>query len=44
MQIIDLRNNRIADLPCGCAIAFGFFDGVHVGHRQLITAARSIAG
>lgn len=44
MQIIDLRNNRIADLPCGCAIAFGFFDGVHIGHKQLIETARALAG
>ncbi len=45
MQIIDLKNfNKITELPYGCAIAFGFFDGVHVGHKRLIDTARSIAG
>jgi len=44
MQIIDLKNfNKIAALPCGSVIVFGFFDGVHIGHRQLISTARSIA-
>jgi riboflavin kinase / FMN adenylyltransferase len=28
----------------GCAVAIGNFDGVHLGHQQLIARARSLAG
>lgn len=36
MEIISLKNND--DLPVsGCSIALGCFDGVHIGHRAVIS-------
>lgn len=41
MQIIEKKNIDI--LKDGCAVTVGFFDGVHIGHRNLINQLKSIA-
>lgn len=41
MQIIE--KNNIDILKDGCAVTVGFFDGVHIGHRNLINQLKSIA-
>jgi riboflavin kinase/FMN adenylyltransferase len=37
------RRLRDGGVPCGCAIAIGNFDGVHLGHQALIRTARTRA-
>lgn len=41
MQIIEKDNIDI--LKEGCAVTVGFFDGVHIGHRDLTNQLKSIA-
>lgn len=49
MKIFDLTSaegyapHRTSSVPRGCAVVFGFFDGVHLGHAALLDAARSYA-
>ena len=35
--------SNIPDTAKGCALAIGNFDGVHLGHRALLTSARDVA-
>ena len=35
---------RPVDAPQGSAVALGYFDGVHLGHRAVIGAAVRAAG
>ena len=39
-KIIGLENKKI---PTGCVLTIGNFDGVHLGHRQIIHAAAKLA-
>jgi len=44
MTIISLASGKkISSLPKGCSAALGFFDGVHIGHRAILTRAVSDA-
>ncbi len=44
MKIIDLKNFiEVECIPQGSVIAFGLFDGVHIGHRALIDTAKRLA-
>lgn len=41
MTIYDLGSmTEVREIPRGCVIALGFFDGVHLGHRMIIDTAR----
>lgn len=40
MRIIDYQNGSIRE---PCVLLLGYFDGVHIGHRALIAAAKKIA-
>lgn len=41
MTIYDLdRMITVSEIPRGCTVALGFFDGVHLGHRMIIDTAR----
>jgi riboflavin kinase/FMN adenylyltransferase len=35
--------SALAELPRGCVLSIGNFDGVHLGHQRLIAAMRSLA-
>jgi riboflavin kinase / FMN adenylyltransferase len=35
--------SELGQLPAGCVISIGNFDGVHLGHRQILQTARRIA-
>lgn len=37
------RRLRAGETPCGCAVAIGNFDGMHLGHQALIRTARARA-
>ena len=41
MQV--LIYNETLSLDGECVVALGFFDGVHLGQRDLITRARALA-
>jgi riboflavin kinase/FMN adenylyltransferase len=43
LQLIDLSHRRKTGLP-GVVATLGFFDGVHVGHRHLISQVKAEAG
>lgn len=44
MKIIHLPSfASVSALPRGCAAALGFFDGVHIGHRAILDAAKKNA-
>lgn len=46
MQIIGLENkasHSVETIPENSVMVFGFFDGVHLGHRQLINTALDMA-
>lgn len=43
MQIID-RLEKINGVLKGCCLTIGNFDGIHLGHRKIISAARQKAG
>ncbi|WP_100401819.1 FAD synthetase family protein [Bacillus sp. FJAT-42315] len=46
MKTIVLEPQKLSELkrqPEPCVVALGFFDGVHLGHRQVIHEARNIA-
>ncbi|WP_338751292.1 FAD synthetase family protein [Bacillus sp. FJAT-52991] len=46
MKAIELEPRKLRELqrqPEPCVVALGFFDGVHLGHRQVISEARKIA-
>ncbi len=44
MQIIKLAERReVSSIPDASVIAFGFFDGVHIGHRHLIETAKKLS-
>jgi riboflavin kinase/FMN adenylyltransferase len=42
-NLIGSRRLRDGGVPCGCAVAIGNFDGVHLGHQSLIRTARARA-
>ena len=42
MQVIRYEPN-MSPIGCACTVALGFFDGVHLAHRQLIARAKAIA-
>ena len=44
MTIYDLGTmTEIREMPRGCVVALGFFDGVHLGHRMIIDTARRLS-
>jgi len=43
MQIVDLEQLKSRFHPHGCVVTSGNFDGVHLGHRTLLAAARERA-
>lgn len=44
MTIYDLgMMTEIREIPRGCVVALGFFDGVHLGHRMIIDTARRLS-
>lgn len=44
MNVIRLSDMKNVNLPKGAALALGFFDGVHIGHRSIIENARRVSG
>ena len=42
MKVIDSSTN-LSDIPKGCVLTIGNFDGVHLGHQEILTAAERIA-
>lgn len=42
MKIYEYTPNKKLDIP-ECALALGFFDGVHAGHRKLLETTRTLA-
>ncbi len=42
MKIIETIA-ELTQMPKGCVLTIGNFDGVHIGHRHILTAARRIA-
>ena len=42
MKVIDSSTN-LSDIPKGCVLTIGNFDGVHTGHQEILIAAKQIA-
>jgi riboflavin kinase/FMN adenylyltransferase len=42
MRIIE-KNSDVEKIKKGCVLTIGNFDGVHIGHREILTAAKQIA-
>lgn len=42
MKVIDSSTN-LSDIPKGCVLTIGNFDGVHLGHQEILTAAKRVA-
>jgi len=42
MKVIDSSTN-LSDIPKGCVLTIGNFDGVHIGHQEILIAAKRIA-
>lgn len=42
LQCISLSDGRTADIPQKSVVCLGNFDGVHLGHRALLTSAKEL--
>ncbi len=42
MQVLQTAS-QLAQLPAGCVVSIGNFDGVHIGHREILDTAREMA-